>query len=424
MPAQKRLSIFLSFVLLLLFTALKAPAQENTAKLAEASINQNQQSTSFNTRSKQAPASSPRLGDVDADGSITARDADLALKMDVELIPARKAADVDSNGTVDSTDARLILRMSIGKGALTAITSSPEKAPVIIKPDSTSSTKISTSSPEKAPVILETPSAPVSEPDSAATSVSAPQVSKTKAPKVRKMILKIDNGYSTRNGPTKPTLITVKVTSIVRSITNYHWNNGQGKSPPGQIGLQNIHNGNYSWWKAKGLPGSGAAVDAYWYVKPDVEIDPGVYKVLDSDKPSWSCNAQSNGRGFTVILLDELSSKTHEEQASSVEPEATGEKVAANATPAKTGPSIVGRWAWYMTSIFNGKEGFFRYVIINPDGTCTTTGTNPYRGTWKQSSANRATLSFFGHKEVHELIVSPDGNSMKDTVYPSRFIRK
>ncbi|MCC7532299.1 MAG: hypothetical protein IT342_27595 [Candidatus Melainabacteria bacterium] len=54
-------------------------------------------------------------GDKDGDGVVTARDADQALKMDVQLIPEDKILDMDNSGKVDSTDARLILRKAVGK---------------------------------------------------------------------------------------------------------------------------------------------------------------------------------------------------------------------------------------------------------------------------------------------------------------------
>ncbi len=57
-------------------------------------------------------------GDVDADGSITAGDARLALRCSVELEElsedAVKRADMDSDGRVTASDARYILRMSVG----------------------------------------------------------------------------------------------------------------------------------------------------------------------------------------------------------------------------------------------------------------------------------------------------------------------
>ena len=58
------------------------------------------------------------LGDIDADGNITAGDARLALRCAVGLEPltaAEKArADADADGSVTAADARLILRVAVG----------------------------------------------------------------------------------------------------------------------------------------------------------------------------------------------------------------------------------------------------------------------------------------------------------------------
>lgn len=58
------------------------------------------------------------LGDIDADGHVTAGDARLALRSAVELEPltaAQKArADADADGSVTAADARLILRVAVG----------------------------------------------------------------------------------------------------------------------------------------------------------------------------------------------------------------------------------------------------------------------------------------------------------------------
>ena len=64
--------------------------------------------------------SAAALGDVDADGSVTAADARLALRRAVELEDFAKgsaqytAADADRDGTVTAADARLILRAAVG----------------------------------------------------------------------------------------------------------------------------------------------------------------------------------------------------------------------------------------------------------------------------------------------------------------------
>ena len=70
--------------------------------------------------------SAAALGDVDADGSVTAADARLALRRAVELETFARggaqytAADADRDGTVTAADARLILRAAVGLEELEA----------------------------------------------------------------------------------------------------------------------------------------------------------------------------------------------------------------------------------------------------------------------------------------------------------------
>ena len=58
-------------------------------------------------------------GDVDGDGSVTAGDARLALRISVKLDDCEEgsaafiAADVNRDGTIGSDDARMILRASV-----------------------------------------------------------------------------------------------------------------------------------------------------------------------------------------------------------------------------------------------------------------------------------------------------------------------
>ena len=64
------------------------------------------------------PVFAAEKGDVDNDGSITASDARIALRMAVGLDAVteelKALADYDENGTVDASDARILLRLSVG----------------------------------------------------------------------------------------------------------------------------------------------------------------------------------------------------------------------------------------------------------------------------------------------------------------------
>lgn len=67
------------------------------------------------------PVFAAEKGDVDGDGTITAADARIALRMAVGLDTAtdeqKLLADYDESGTVDAADARILLRLSVGLSA-------------------------------------------------------------------------------------------------------------------------------------------------------------------------------------------------------------------------------------------------------------------------------------------------------------------
>ena len=63
------------------------------------------------------PGSEPQPvpGDSDGDGTLTAKDALMALKMSLRLLPEDKGMDMDKDGRVTANDATLILRTVVGK---------------------------------------------------------------------------------------------------------------------------------------------------------------------------------------------------------------------------------------------------------------------------------------------------------------------
>jgi hypothetical protein len=114
-------------------------------------------------------------------------------------------------------------------------------------------------------------------------------------------ITQVGNYDLVTNLPAAPTDFTVNEPSILVSIENYHWNNGKG-ADPGQIGILNLQTSQSSWWDASGRTGSYGAPNAYWTIKPGVQIGAGTYRVLDSDNKSWSQNSGSGGRGFSIVI--------------------------------------------------------------------------------------------------------------------------
>ena len=103
------------------------------------------------------------------------------------------------------------------------------------------------------------------------------------------------------NPPTDPPMFKLTETRRIYSIQDYHWNNGQGKTP-GTIHLKAATGRVYGPWQAEGSPGQGGVPDAYWTCYPDIELPAGTYTVVDSDPVTWAQNSGSNGIGMTRIL--------------------------------------------------------------------------------------------------------------------------
>ena len=97
-----------------------APATEPETTLPPAPATEPETTTQPATEptTQTAPAPAQRMGDVDADGEITAADARLVLRAAVGLedfTAAQKAlADPDADGEITAADARLVLRAAVG----------------------------------------------------------------------------------------------------------------------------------------------------------------------------------------------------------------------------------------------------------------------------------------------------------------------
>jgi hypothetical protein len=89
------------------------------------------------------------------------------------------------------------------------------------------------------------------------------------------------------NPPIYPVFTITKAWEIFQ-ITDYHWNYGYGQNP-------NSVNGSISLYdnSSGALIGSWAAYswngnDTNWQVSPNVILNPGIYKIVDSDPGTWS----------------------------------------------------------------------------------------------------------------------------------------
>jgi hypothetical protein len=83
-------------------------------------------------------------------------------------------------------------------------------------------------------------------------------------------------------------------------LRTYHWNGGAG-STPGTLWLKGGPNNlQYGPWQA-------SAEATFWVVKPTgVYLPAGTYTVFDSNPATWSYNAQSGNKGFTLVHVDPL----------------------------------------------------------------------------------------------------------------------
>jgi hypothetical protein len=102
-----------------------------------------------------------------------------------------------------------------------------------------------------------------------------------------------------QNNPTRETAFTINAAHRVTFIYTYHYFNS-GKLP-GTIALRHSDGAVYGPWQAEGALGQGGVRNAYWFVRPNVEIKAGSYTVVDSDKATWSQNSGSSGAGFVEI---------------------------------------------------------------------------------------------------------------------------
>jgi tetratricopeptide (TPR) repeat protein len=130
-------------------------------------------------------------------------------------------------------------------------------------------------------------------------------------PTAEAVIVSNFNSAGVQSGPTNSTSFTIKVPYRITYIQIYHYFN-KGK-PPGTIILRHEDGTMYGPWKAEGTALGGNVPNAYWVVRPNIEIKPGRYTVLDSDQSTWSYNSQSKGEGMIEIRGKQSPQATQQE---------------------------------------------------------------------------------------------------------------
>jgi hypothetical protein len=131
-------------------------------------------------------------------------------------------------------------------------------------------------------------------------SQTTPPVTQQNLPSVTDPVIYFNGNIAgVQNGPTRETTFTINASHRVTFIYTYHYfNNGK---LPGTIALRHSDGTVHGPWQAEGALGQGGVKNAYWFVRPNVEIKAGSYTVVDSDKATWSHNSGSSGAGFVEI---------------------------------------------------------------------------------------------------------------------------
>ena len=109
------------------------------------------------------------------------------------------------------------------------------------------------------------------------------------------------NTSGVRNRPTRPATFDVTRPVTLTGIITYHWNDGLG-AMPGTIALRGPGGTLYGPWQAAGAPGSGGVHNAFWYVQPGIRLQPGTYRIIDSEPATWSQDDESGNRGMGEVL--------------------------------------------------------------------------------------------------------------------------
>ncbi len=113
-------------------------------------------------------------------------------------------------------------------------------------------------------------------------------------------LLSIGNIGAVQNNPSRSSKFVLDSPFVITYLYTYHWNDGNGTNP-GTITLRRHDGRIYGPYQVTGSQGQGGVPNAVWEVYLNVEVPPGKYTVVDSEPYTWSCNAESENRGFAVV---------------------------------------------------------------------------------------------------------------------------
>lgn len=108
------------------------------------------------------------------------------------------------------------------------------------------------------------------------------------------------------NGPpAEDTVFTIEKPVSVTYLDSYHYNNGKGVSWPGKISLISDSGKKYGPFQMDSIENEYII----WHLviqEGDLILQPGRYKVVDSDPKTWSNNAESGYAGFFGINWERI----------------------------------------------------------------------------------------------------------------------
>lgn len=90
------------------------------------------------------------------------------------------------------------------------------------------------------------------------------------------------------NNPPIDTVFTLDRSREIVGILTYHYNNGAGQDPVpinGEICIYDQANGSVGCWPASTI---GPPESWYWAAYPNMILNPGTYRIVDSDPSTWS----------------------------------------------------------------------------------------------------------------------------------------
>jgi len=113
-------------------------------------------------------------------------------------------------------------------------------------------------------------------------------------------LLSIGNTGAVQNNPSRLSKFILDSSFVITYLYTYHWNDGNGTNP-GTIALRNQNGRIFGPYQITGSPGQGGVPNAVWEVYLNVIVPAGKYTVIDSEPSTWSCNAESENRGFAIV---------------------------------------------------------------------------------------------------------------------------